>query len=76
MVGMKVGDTVILIGIPATVPEGDCDLPTLKTFERCVGHTFQIIGFNEIGWAEIEIASLTGSAGESIWVEPEFLRLG
>jgi hypothetical protein len=34
-----------------------------------------IAGFNEIGWAELEIQSVTESEGETIWVEPEFLEL-
>jgi hypothetical protein len=72
---MKIGDKVRLIGIPVGVPEGDSDLPTKKTFERCLGHAFVIIGFNEIGWAEIEITPVTGSVGEALWVEPEFLQL-
>jgi hypothetical protein len=72
---VKIGDKVRLIGIPVGVPEGDSDLPTKKTFERCLGHAFEIIGFNEIGWAEIEITPGTGSVGEALWVEPEFLQL-
>ena len=72
---MKVGDAVKLIGIPPDLPKGDADLPTLATFEKCVGHTFVIADFNEIGWAEIDIASVTGSLGETIWVEPQFLEL-
>jgi hypothetical protein len=31
-------------------------------------------GFNEIGWAELHIESVTNSRGEKIWVEPEFLE--
>jgi hypothetical protein len=72
---MKIGDKVRLVGIPVGVPEGDVHLPTKKTFERCMGHAFVISGFNEIGWAEIEITSVTGSVGEAIWVEPECLQL-
>ena len=72
---MKIGDKVRLVGIPAGVPEGDSDLPTKKRFEQCLGRVFEIIGFNEIGWAEIEITPVTGSPGEALWVEPEFLEL-
>jgi hypothetical protein len=71
---VKTGDTVRLIGFPADIPEGDADLPTRQRFEQCVGRVFVIAGFNEIGWAEIEIASVTGSVGETIWVETEFLE--
>jgi hypothetical protein len=72
---VKIGDTVRLIGVPADVPVGDSALPTKKRFEQCLGHVFVITAFNEIGWAEIEITSVTGSVGETIWVEPEFLEL-
>ncbi len=34
-----------------------------------------IAGFNDIAWAEIEITPVTGSVGETIWIEPEFLEL-
>ncbi|MGB7556170.1 MAG: hypothetical protein WBM04_17500 [Candidatus Korobacteraceae bacterium] len=72
---MKTGDTVRLIGVPADVPEGDAALPTRQRFEQCVGHVFVIAGFNEIGMAELIIESVTGSVGETIWVEPNFLEL-
>jgi hypothetical protein len=72
---VKIGDTVRLTSVPADVPEGDADLPTKKRFQQCLGHVFVIAGFNEIGWAELEITSVTGSVGETIWVEPEFLEL-
>lgn len=36
---------------------------------------FVIAGFNEVGMAEIGIESVTGSVGETIWVEPTFLQL-
>ena len=72
---MKVGDAVKLVGIPHDLPTGDADLPTLATFQKCVGRTFVIADFNEIGWAEIDIASVTGSVGETIWVEPQFLEV-
>ena len=72
---MKVGDAVRLVGVPPDLPKGDGDLPTLATFQKCVGHLFVIADFNEIGWAEIDIGIVTGSMGETIWVEPEFLEL-
>jgi hypothetical protein len=59
------------------IPEGltnDPDLLTKSTFEKCVGHEFVIAGFNEAGMAELCIESVTGSVGETIWVEPQFLE--
>lgn len=64
-----------LVGIPPNLPKGDARLPTPAIFQRCLGHQFVVVGFNEVGWAEIEITSVTGSAGETLWVEPEFLEL-
>jgi hypothetical protein len=71
---MKVGDSVKLVRLPPELPEGDKQLPTRATFERCVGHNFEIAGFNELGWAELDIQSITGSAGETIWVELDYLE--
>jgi hypothetical protein len=71
---MKIGDKARLVGIPDGL-EDSPDFPTRSTFEKCVGREFVIEGFNEIGMAEIGIESVTGSLGETIWVEPNFLEL-
>ena len=71
---MKVGDTVRLIGVPDGLPNPP-DLPTGTVFRRCLGHRFLIAGFNEFGMVEINVESVTGSAGETVWVEPEFLEV-
>jgi len=70
---MKTGDKVRLIAIPANLPEGDADLPTKAIFNQCLEQDFVIQGFNEIGWAEIEIAAVTETVGETIWVETDCL---
>ena len=71
---MKIGDRVRLIALPASLPVGDAMLATKATFEKCLWHEFFIAGFNEIGLAELPIESVTGSVGETIWVEQEFLE--
>jgi hypothetical protein len=71
---MKVGSKVRLVGIPDGL-EDYPDFPTKSTFERCVGHDFVVAGFNNVGMAELGIESVTGSVGETIWVEPKFLEL-
>jgi hypothetical protein len=71
---MKIGDKVRLIALPPNLPVGDAQLPTKAVFEKCLGHEFAIVGFNEIGLAELPIESVTGDAGETIWVEQEFLE--
>jgi hypothetical protein len=72
---MTIGDMVRLAAIPPNLPKGDTRLPTRAIFQKCLGHQFVIVEFNEIGWAGLGITSVTGSAGETIWVEPEFLEL-
>jgi hypothetical protein len=72
---MNVGDKVRLIALPPNLPAGDADLPTKVTFKKCLGREFAIVGFNETGLAELPIESVTGSIGETIWVEPRFLEL-
>jgi len=71
---VKVGSKVRLVGVPDGL-EDYPDFPTKSTFERCVGHNFVIEGFNDVGMAELDIQSVTGSVGETIWVEPRFLEL-
>jgi hypothetical protein len=71
---MKVGDRVRLTSRPPDLPDGDTDLPTRATFEKCIGREFLITGFNELGMAELDIESVTGSVGETIWVELQFLE--
>jgi len=72
---MNIGDRVRLISLPPDLPVGDANLPTKATFEKCVGREFVIAEFNEAGMAELGIESVTGSVGETIWVEPRFLEL-
>jgi len=62
-----------VIAIPHGLPD-DPELPTRSIFEMCLGRAFVVAGFNEIGMAELEIQSTTGSVGETIWVETRFLR--
>lgn len=63
---MDFGSRVRLVGVPGGL--NNCpDFYTKSTFEKCVGHEFVIVGFNELGMAELEIESVTGRFGESIW---------
>jgi hypothetical protein len=71
---MKVGSKVRVIGIPDGI-EDYSDFPSKSTFTKCVGREFVIAGFNEVGMAELDISSVNGSVGETIWIEPEFLEL-
>ena len=69
---MTIGSKVRLVGVPDGL-EDYPDLPTKTTFEKCVGHEFVIVSFNDAGMAELAIQSVTGNQGESIWVEIQFL---
>ena len=71
---VNVGTHVRLIGVPGGL-EDYPDLPTKSIFKRCVGQEFVIAGYNEVGMAELEVESVTGNFGESIWVEPCFLEI-
>jgi hypothetical protein len=50
-------------------------METRALFERCLDTEFVIEAFNEIGWAELRVERITGSVGETIWVEPQYLRV-
>jgi hypothetical protein len=71
---VKIGSRVRLVSVPDGL-EDYPDFPTKSTFEKCVGRDFVIAGFNEVGMAELNIEAVTGSIGETIWVEPRFLQL-
>ncbi|HKT23518.1 MAG TPA: hypothetical protein VJR04_02880 [Terriglobales bacterium] len=71
---MKIGSKVRVIGVPEGL-EDFPDLPTKSTFTKCVGREFIIARFNEVGMAEIDILSVNGSVGETIWIETKFLEL-
>jgi hypothetical protein len=71
---MKVGSKVRVIDIPDGL-EDYPDFPSKSTFTKCVGREFVIAGFNDVGMAELDISSVNGSVGETIWIEAEFLEL-
>jgi len=71
---VKIGSKVRLLCVPNGL-EDYPDFPTKTTFERCVGCEFVIAGFNDVGMAELNIEAVTGSVGETIWVEIKFLQL-
>lgn len=71
---IEVGSKVRVLSIPDGL-EDYPDFPTKSTFIKCVGREFVITGFNNVGMAEIDIESVNGSVGETIWIEPQFLEL-
>jgi hypothetical protein len=71
---MKIGDTVCVVKIPPKLPEGE--LKTKTVFKRCLGKMFPIVGFQK-GWVELEVGEVVGKAPsmETIWIEPEYVKL-
>ena len=70
---MKIGDLVVITGIPSTLPDG---MGTRELFEKCLGRTFAIVGF-ENGLVELEVGEVLGEPSymHSIWIEPCHLAL-
>ena len=68
---MKIGDLVVITGIPSTLPDG---MGTRELFEKCLGRTFAIAGF-ENGLVELEVGEVLGEPSymHSIWIEPYHL---
>lgn len=68
---MKVGDKVRLTGVPPDIEDHLTEL----TFRRCLGHEFAVASINQIGYAELQIESITGTSGDKIYVSPRFLQV-
>lgn len=68
---IKIGDTVELMGIPADLD----DASTQSTFEKCLGKEFTVAAFNQMGYAELPIAAVTGTSGDKIHAPPQFLKV-
>jgi hypothetical protein len=68
---MKIGDLVVVIGVPSALPDG---MGTRELFAKCLGRTFAIVGF-ENGLVELEVGEVLGEPSymHSIWIEPYHL---
>ncbi len=78
---MKIGDKVRLIGIPPDAHD-DEKLQTRTLFEKCLGKTFTIDGFETVEGlpyqlVQLDVGHIVGEASymQTIWVEPEYLQL-
>jgi hypothetical protein len=71
---MNIGDRVVVVSIPAELPSG---MGTQELFEKCLGRTFPIVGFNDYGLAELEVGHVVGEPPymHSIWIERSHLAL-
>jgi hypothetical protein len=70
---MKIGDLVVITGVPSALPDG---MGTRELFEKCLGRTFPIAGF-ENGLVELQVGEVLGEPSymHSIWIEPSHLAL-
>jgi hypothetical protein len=68
----QVGDKVKVVGMsPVTLPPGMKDEPgTEKLFKSMLGKVYTVQGFDRYGYVELHPKQLN-----SVWVEPEFLKL-
>jgi hypothetical protein len=78
---VKIGDKVRLIGIPPDAHD-DEKLQTRTLFEKCLGKTFTVAGFETVEGlpyqlVQLDVGRVLGKASylETIWVEPEYLQL-
>jgi hypothetical protein len=79
--GVRIGDQVRLVGIPLDVHD-DEKLQTRTLFEKCLGETFIVAGLETVEGlpfqlVQLDVGHVCGKASylETIWVEPEYLRL-
>ncbi len=73
---MKVGDRVRIVRLPETVRDSE-EFKTRSILERCVGHVFPVMGFNNVGFIQIDIGEIIGKPPyiKSIWIEPDCVEL-
>jgi hypothetical protein len=78
---VKVGDTVRLIGIPPGLPDDD-ELRTRSLFEKCLGKSFRIVELETVEGlsyklVKLNVGQVLGKSDhlDSIWVEPEYLKI-
>ena len=68
----RVGDKVKIVGMPPIkfAPGVKDELGTKKLFKNMLGKVYTVRGFDEIGNVELRPKRL-----DTVWIEPEFLRL-
>ena len=75
---IRTGDKVRVLKVPDLSrmrPRGRRD--SIPVFEHILGTYKRVVGFNELGWAELSVRILRGPhAGyHTVWIEPELLRV-
>jgi hypothetical protein len=74
----EVGDLVRVEGLPSDLHD-TAGIDTPQVFERALGKTFRVQGFNALGHLELVVAEQNPSArtygSDTIWIEPKFVSL-
>jgi len=68
--GLLVGDLVVLRGVPDSMYH-NLEQEEINAIKAQIGKTHKIVGFNEIGWVEIEFKH--DDVFHFIWVEPMYV---
>jgi len=72
----KVGDFVRVVKIPSVLQDS-AHIDTPGVFERALGKTFRVEGFNDLGHLELVVAEHHPSSdnyqSDTIWIEPQFV---
>ena len=68
---MSVGDRVRVVRVSPHLPGEN----TASVYEKCVGHTFTVDGFDGDGWVKIDVGTITGRAFEMVAIEPGCLEV-
>ena len=72
----KLGDFVRVVKIPADLDDR-AGIKTPQVFDRALGKTFRVEGFNELGHLELVVAehqlSQNSYESDTIWIEPQFV---
>ena len=65
----QVGDKVKVLAIPPGLDDA-AGIGTPEVFQRALGKTFRVAGFGEYGHLELVV-----SRSDTIWIEPEFVKV-
>lgn len=72
MTKFRVGDKVKVVGVPPIklAPGVKDELGTKRLFKSMLGKVYTVRGFDKIGNVELRPKRM-----DTVWIEPEFLRL-
>ncbi len=78
MKAFNIGDHIRVMQVPPLVLE-QCPSETIEIFNRCVGQTLRVDGFDTYGHLELNVMDSGLQAPDychhTIWIEPECVEL-